>query len=68
MTPDDFTQLEQESFVPLLAALRATKRPVSAAPTQAPKNLIEQFVLYENDGTRRLYIWVAGTWRYTALT
>lgn len=59
---------EKEENVDLIHALRKKKRPVSAVPTYVPRNLIEQFVLYENGATRRLYVWVEGTWRYAALT
>ena len=68
MNPDDFKQIDFEGFMPFLVALRAVKRPLSAAPTRTPKNLIEQFELYESGVTRRLYVYVNGTWRYVALT
>jgi hypothetical protein len=68
MRPDEFEQIEMAGFLPFLAALRAVKRPVSTAPTATPKNLLDQFAIYENGATRRLYVYVGGTWRYTALT
>jgi hypothetical protein len=45
-----------------------TKQPVSVAPTYTPKNFYEQIVLYVNGATIRLYVYVNGTWRYSALT
>lgn len=68
MNSEDLKQIELEGFLPLLALLRVVKRPVATAPTYTPKNLLEQFVIYENGATRRLYVHVGDTWRYTALT
>lgn len=65
MNPED---LELEKFVPLLNAMLQAKRPLSAAPTFTPRNAFEQWQIYENGATRRLYVYVAGTWRFTALT
>ena len=44
------------------------KQPVASAPTAIPKNFYEQFQIYENGATKRLYIYVGTTWRYVALT
>ena len=52
----------------LIQLLRATKRPTDTAPTATPQNFIQQFALYENGATIRLYVWVNGTWRYAGLT
>jgi len=46
---------------------------VSVAPTTTPKNMSDQFKLYSNAGTFRLYVFVAdsagvGSWRYVVLT
>lgn len=40
----------------------------SSAPTHVPKRLVDQIILYESGATRRLYVYVNGTWRYVALT
>jgi hypothetical protein len=66
MNPQNDPQ-EQEGFIPLLFALRAVKRPVSVAPTHVPKNLLEQFEIYESGATRRLYVYIGG-WHYVTLT
>jgi hypothetical protein len=68
MTPDDLKQMDLEGYIPLLAALRKVKRPVSTAPTHTPQTFVEQFVVYESGATRRLYIYVGTAWRYVALT
>lgn len=70
MNPEDIRQFEIEGIAPLIAALRTTKVPVSTAPTHTPRNLLEQFELYESAGTRRLYVWFgpAGGWRYFTAT
>ena len=44
------------------------KEPSDVVPTDPPKNFFEQFYLYENGATIRLYIYINGTWRYSALT
>jgi hypothetical protein len=40
----------------------------AGVPTYSPKSFYDQFYLYENGATRRLYVYVNGTWRYSALT
>lgn len=65
MNPEE---LNNEAFVPLLMQMLRAKRALSAAPTFTPKNAFEQWQLYENGVTRRLYLYVGGTWRYVALT
>ena len=43
---------------------------VTSAPTHIPRKFNEQFVIYQNSTTYRLYIYDAlnGAWRYVALT
>lgn len=45
-------------------------RLVSAAPTNVPRTLNEQVVIYINSGTYRLYLYdfTNNAWRYVALT
>lgn len=62
----DAPQVHVASLVGLLSV-------VSAVPTEAPRTLFEQIVIYSNAGTRRLYVYVTdsagtGAWRYTVLT
>ena len=61
-------QVSQVDFDKFVRTLSVVMRPVSTAPTLTPQNFLQQIVLYENGGTRRVYFWVAGTWRYAALT
>lgn len=60
--------IEKKQFEPILETIRRIKQPVSTAPTVTPRNFIEQFVVYENGATVRIYIYVGDTWRYVALT
>jgi hypothetical protein len=57
-----------DDFLPLLVALLTPKTHLTTAPTFIPQNLLEAIQLYESGATRRLYVFVNGTWRYTALT
>lgn len=70
MEPKTFSDEQLQGFVPLIVGLQNMKLPVSAAPTYTPQNLLEQFVIYKNGSTYRLYVWVdkATGWHYTALT
>lgn len=52
----------------LIAVLRTIKRPLTSAPTRVPRNLLEQFELYDTGGVRRIYFYVGGVWRYATLT
>lgn len=60
--------IDQNQMQVIIQALRQTKRPLSVAPTNTPQNLLQQFEIYESGATRRIYFWVAGTWRYATLT
>lgn len=70
MNEQDFINQQMMGFMPLLAALQAMKVPVSSAPTYTPQNLLDQFVIYKNGSTYRIYVWLdkASTWHYVALT
>lgn len=57
-----------QTYAILLQQLRVIKRPVSSAPSTTPRTFFEQIQYYENGSTRRLYIYISGTWRYVALT
>lgn len=48
--------------------LRTVKRHLTSAPTFTPKNYLEQFQLYDDGVDRRLYIYINGTWRFSALS
>lgn len=45
-------------------------RTVDTAPTHTPRNLFEQFIIYTNGATYRLYLYdtTNNAWRYVALT
>lgn len=60
--------VSQDEIQVLFSTLRQLKRPLSSAPTNTPQNLLQQFEIYENGSTRRLYFYVTDTWRYTTLT
>lgn len=55
-------------YLPLIQMLRSVKRPLTAAPTNTPKTLLDMFEVYDTGGVRRLYLYVGTTWRYVALT
>lgn len=55
----------------ILEDIKQNYFPVEAkavVPTGKPKSFFEQFYLYESGATRRFYIYINGTWRYSALT
>lgn len=62
------SQASIEEFIVVLSAIRAIKRHVTTAPTATPQNFVDQFVFYDDGVNLRLYVYVNGTWRYTALT
>lgn len=71
VTPEEIQATVQAfgEFLPLIQKLRLVKRPLLAAPTNTPKNLLEMFeVMDDGAGTVRLYFYVGTTWRYVALT
>lgn len=57
-----------QTYAVLLQALRTIKRPVASAPTFTPRTLTDQIQYYDSGGTRRLYLYISGGWRYVALT
>ena len=68
MTPEE--QVQFETFLRLASVLNTSARHVDTAPSYTPKNLLEQFVLYKNGSTYRLYVWFGPDegWRYVGLT
>ena len=52
----------------LLDLLSRVKKHRATVPTHTPRNLLEQFELYENGADYRLYVYLNGTWRYVTLT
>ena len=51
-------------LIPFILDLLEIKQAVSIIPSYVPKKLLDQFVLYSNAGTYRLYIYVGGAWKY----
>ena len=58
------------SSIQLSTEVRGLFETVSAVPSGTPQNLFDQFKVYENSGTHRLYWYdaVAHAWRYAAGT
>lgn len=67
-TPTAFPQDPLSIYLAVLEIIRKPNRHVTAAPTFTPRNFAESIQFYENGVTRRLYVYVNGTWRHTALT
>lgn len=69
-SPEAQARYNLAQYLVFLDAMKFTKKAISTAPTFIPKNYFDQFQLYENAGTYRLYIYVseAAGWRYVALT
>lgn len=65
---DLFKDIDPNQLQVLVGLLRATKRPLELAPTNTPKNLLEQFELFDDGVDQRVYFWLGGTWYYAALT
>jgi hypothetical protein len=62
------TRKDLEPIMPFLYALRGIRQSVDAVPTNEPQSFLQQIVFYENGGTRRLYLHIAGSWVYVTLT
>jgi len=62
-------QIENKDFI-LLRNIRELIPTVSSAPTYTPSKFSEQFRIYTNGATLRLYIYdtTNAAWRYVALT
>lgn len=60
--------LDIDEFIVVLKAMNSQKRHITTAPTNVPLNFWQQFEFYDSGGTRRLYVYINGTWRYVALT
>jgi len=70
---DDNTRQSQNSSTPseyqaLLQNLRKIKKTISGVPTFTPRSFFDQFQIYVNGSTRRLYVYADGSWRYVTLT
>jgi hypothetical protein len=65
MVEDKIKQFENEKYLDDLKRLLKTH---SAVPTHEPKKLTEQFYLYKNDTTYRLYVYINNEWKYTNLS
>lgn len=71
---EDFkTKLPDDQNILFRSRLPLLER--STVPTHVPKTFLDQFVIYNNTGTYRLYIYmkskdatVDGVWRYVTLT
>jgi hypothetical protein len=65
---DPSDEKQEFDLQPLIEELKSVRRPVDSVPTFTPKNFLQQFVLYENGGTNRLYVYMNGGWHYVTLT
>ena len=54
--------LRLEDYQRFLEILRKTRQSGDTVPTYVPKSFLEQFYLYESGTTRRLYVYINGTW------
>lgn len=75
LSPTSVTQDEVErtvrtvdEYLPLIQALRSVKRPLTSAPTNTPKTLLDMFEVYDSGGVQRFYVYVGTTWHYVVLT
>ena len=67
--PDQTSFDNQQMFnQAIINSLLKTIKSNSAAPAYTPKTFLEQFYLYKNGSTYRLYVYVDSAWKYTALT
>ena len=57
----------EQDFASIVLNLRTVRQPLATVPTFI-QNLLDQIQFYESGATRRLYIYMNGTWRYVALT
>lgn len=55
-------------YTTFLEAMKVTKRHITVAPTNTPKNFFDQIEFFDDGADVNLYIWINGTWRYVALT
>lgn len=51
-----------EGYIPVLNTARRLKQDESTVPTHTPKNFLDQFYLYLNGGTRKMYVWINKAW------
>lgn len=66
----DITPINQidKKYENILELLLKSKKTISSVPTHIPRNMYEQIEFYENDTTRKLYIFINGVWYSTTLT
>lgn len=55
-------------FFSFLEYFRTAKRHLTTVPDFVPRTFWEQIQFLDDGVNRRIYVWVNGTWRYTALT
>lgn len=69
---DTPVEIPKSEFVPLtnISSDVAFLMSAAAAPTYIPRTPLEHFFLYNNGGTRRLYVYDrrSGSWHYSSLT
>jgi hypothetical protein len=66
-TPVDPTKIDISQYVQFLEAMKVTKRHLTVAPTNTPKNFYDQIQFFDDGITPTLYIWINGTWRSVVL-
>lgn len=59
---------ELNQYEGMLQNLRKIKQPISGVPTFTPRSFYDQFQLYVNGSTRRLYIYMDKSWHYITMT
>ena len=57
-----------EDFENILELLRQIKRHRTTAPTNIPRNFLEQIEFYDDGTNIRLYLYVNKGWHYASLT
>lgn len=66
--PEHSSAYRFEDFLPLLVELLSPKQYLIAAPNFVPRNFLEAIQLMDDGVNRRVYFYMNGSWRYTALT
>lgn len=69
---DTPVEMAQDNFVPFNTLVQTSRflSATASAPTDIPRTPLEYFRLYNNGGTRRLYVYdkASNTWHYTSLS
>ena len=52
----------------IFGLLLRVKKAVTVAPTNVPRNFLEQIQFFDDGVDRKLYIYINGTWRVVAMT